>query len=92
MAIPTPIISLYFGFPAVVVLLVVLSLRTVVAQTVDSKVGSIAMLGGISIIVVGAVVLLILSLEFGCGVYYVRQTTGKCPLPNYFDAESVFMW
>ena len=42
---PTPIVSLYFALPPTIVLFVVLGLRTAVARTADSRVGSIAMLG-----------------------------------------------
>jgi predicted PurR-regulated permease PerM len=42
--------------------------RTAIARTADSKVGSIAMLGGISVIVVGAVVIIVLTYVEDCSL------------------------
>jgi hypothetical protein len=85
-----PIIALYFACPAILALIVVLALRIVVARTLDSKVGSIAMLGGLGVVVVGVIAVSVLHLAFGCGVITARIADEGCPLPKWIDAESVF--
>ena len=88
---PKPILSLYFGAPALLMLIVVLLLRIVVSRTLAAKTGAVAILGGIGVIGVGVVVLTIMHQAYGCGIYTARLTDSGCPLPSYFDAEAVFM-
>lgn len=87
----SPMVELYFACPAILALFVVLALRIVVARTHDSKVGSATMLGGVGIVALGVLVVIVLHLAFACGVVTAKLvTTVECPLPHWFDAESVF--
>jgi hypothetical protein len=87
---PLTLVATYFACPAILALLVVLSLRVVVARTVDSKVGSIAMLGGVGVVAVGVAAVAVLYLTYGCGWITNGGTpSATCPLPSSVDAGAV---
>lgn len=85
-----PMIELYFACPAITALIVVLALRIVVARTPDSKIGSATMLGGVGVVALGVIVVTVLHIGYGCGVVTARIADLDCPLPDWFDAESLF--
>mmetsp|Transcript_10173 Transcript_10173/g.17092 ORF Transcript_10173/g.17092 Transcript_10173/m.17092 type:complete len:286 (+) Transcript_10173:38-895(+) len=88
---PGPLISIYFAAPCLVTFVVVLILKLVVARSVDEKIAGISMLGGMLVILVGAIVLVVFHQAFECDVYTTASIGNDCPLPYYFDAEAVFM-
>lgn len=86
---PLTLIAVYFACPALLAVIVVLSLRVVVSRTYDSKVGSIAMLGGSGVVAVGVAAVAVLHLTYGCGWISAGAPSDTCPLSRSFDAGAV---
>jgi uncharacterized protein (DUF779 family) len=87
---PLTLIATYFACPAILALIVVLSLRVAVSRTVDSRVGSIAMLGGVGVVAVGVAAVAVLYWTFGCGwITNGGKPSSTCPLPSTVDAGAV---